>query len=198
MAALTPENNTPTRPEAYLEAAAVAVRDNQLCSSEYSLDSSALERKVNFICEQLTQAWQGFVEQNHQDMLATSLPSNAALYNLACVQSLCCELYLKLYIEQDEGLDRAVCAGIIDRHGNETVAERFVPVSIPPFVQGAPMSVKSMIDGRLDVGQKCLQIAVSAGYGRGEDTGPLAIEHMRRNDADLLAIRAVKGFDWLG
>ena len=60
------------------------------------------------------------------------------------------------------------------------------------------MSVKSMIDGTLDVGQKCLQIAVSAGYGRGEDTGPLAIEHMRRNDADLLAIRAVKGFDWLG
>ena len=73
MAALTPENNTPTRPEAYLEAAAVAVRDNQLCSSEYSLDSSALESKVNFICEQLTQAWQGFVEQNCLGLYAADI-----------------------------------------------------------------------------------------------------------------------------
>ena len=198
MSVFVSELSSTTTPEQCLETAAVNIRNPKLCTSQYSLRNETCGTEVKVICENLTMAWKGFVEQSHHHMLVASLPSNTSLYNLACVQSLACELYLKLYIEQEEVDISANFAEIIHNVGNELVAVDFVPVMIPPYTRGESVTVKDMINRRLDVAEKCLQIAVSAGYGRGEKTGSLALEHMRHKDADLLAVRALRGFDWLG
>ena len=182
-------------PEQHLEAAAVAIRTPAFCTSEYSLDNKACGQQVIDILASLTKAWKGFVEENHRQMSVTSLPSNTALYNLACVQSLACELYLKLYI--NERCTEADFVNTLNKFSRDTVSKSFVPVAIPPFVAGDQTTVKEMVNKRLDVAEQCLQIAVTAGYGRGEKTGSLAIDHMRHKDADLLVVRAIRGFTWL-
>ena len=147
------------------------------------------------ILASLTKAWKGFIEENHRQMSVTSLPSNTALYNLACVQSLACELYLKLYI--NERCTEADFVNTLNKFSGDAVSNSFVPTAIPPFVAGDQTTVKEMVNKRLDVAEQCLQIAVTAGYGRGEKTGSLAIDHMRHKDADLLVVRAIRGFTWL-
>lgn len=194
MSAAVLETSTP---EQHLEVAAVGIRNPTFCTSEYSIENKACAHQATNILGSLAKAWKGFVEENHKQMSTTSLPSNTALYNLACVQSLACELYLKLYINKGEGCVEADFVDILNKFSCDIVLETFVPVMVPPFVAGEPTTVKDMINKRLDVAEQCLQIAVTAGYGRGEKTGSLAIEHMRHNDADLLVVRAIRGFSWL-
>jgi len=180
-----------------LQSAAALVRAFTATAQDGSASAKAGKLpSLQEIGTQLSETFHIFRTASDVYTLTEGVPSEYALYNMACVLSLAVELQLKALDTEGccaaPGGCRAVCelqvAQPVPLSRGVGVATSANPIA-PALPPNHGSTVLELIQVRLEACTKLLKLAVCAGYPD--------IEHLRAGDEDLRAVREIMEFEWL-